>query len=206
MDALKEWVKGLVLLALLASCLELMLPMGSMKKYVKMTMGLLIVLATLKPVFGFLGQPVTVTAELFDEQPQAGLPTMGEIMARAEEFKAKNAALAAAQVEAGLTAEAVRAAQAVPGVASAAALAEVRQEAGGEVKVAAVTVRVVPGAPGGVKPVEPVAPVGGGKPRAPRTLTAEEQKLAAAVRQAVAGRLGIGATAVRVQIEQSAGR
>jgi len=207
---MKEWVRGLVVLVLLASCLEMMLPMGSMKKYVKLTMGLMIVLATLKPVFGFLGQPVAVTAALFDEKPQAGLPTISEIMAKAAEFRQKNQALAAGEVSNGLAAEAARAARSVAGVADAEAEVDLAVD-GGEVTIRAVTVRVTPGAPGTVLPVEPVSPVGGGKVRPPagRQLTAAEQKLSDAVRREVAQRLGLeGAAAaqVRVVIEQSQGR
>ncbi|HWI51839.1 MAG TPA: stage III sporulation protein AF [Symbiobacteriaceae bacterium] len=207
---MKEWVRGLVVLVLLASCLEMMLPMGSMKKYVKLTMGLMIVLATLRPVFGFLGQPVAVTAALFDEKPQTGLPTISEIMAKAAEFRQKNQALAAGEVKNGLAAEAARAARSVAGVADAEAEVDLA-EAGGEVTIKAVTVRVTPGAPGGVKPVEPVSPVGGGKvlPPARRQLTAAEQRLSEAVRLEVAQRLGLegaAATHVRVVLEQTQGR
>jgi len=214
LDALKEWVKNLAVLALLASCLELMLPMGSMKKYVKLTMGLLIVLATLKPVFGFLGQPVLATAQLFDEEPQAGLPSLSEIMARAADFREKNKSLAAGEVKAGLAAEAARAARSVSGVADAEAEVEI-SEAGGEVQIRTVTVRVVPGTPGGVQPVQPVEPVrsvggssaaGGG--RKPSGITAEERKLTEAVRAEVARRLGLEDQAARVAvlIEKSQGR
>jgi stage III sporulation protein AF len=216
-EGIKEWVKGLVLLALLASCLELVLPMGNMKRYVKLTMGLLIVLATLKPIFGFLGQPVAVTANFVEADAGApGVPTLGQIMASAAAFREKNEALAVGEVESGLSAEAARAARSVNGVAD--AEAEVRLEEGKEsVTIKAVTVRIIPGAPGKmaqghpgettpVHPVEPVTPVGGepgaGAGAGPEAgkLSATEKRLAESVRREVAARLGLESDPGRVQV------
>lgn len=215
MDGIREWVKGIVLLALLASCLELLLPMGNMKRYVKLTMGLLIVLATLKPVFGFLGQPVVPSAQLFDDQPRAGLPTLSEIMAKANAFREKNNALAAGEVKIGLAGEAARAARSVAGVADAEAEVDLA-EGKDQVQIKSVTVRVVPGAAGGVKPVSPVEPVaptgggavGGGRSKGSRALSEAEQKLSDAVKKTVAERLGLegDAARVRVVIEEAQGR
>lgn len=207
MDGVKEWVKGLVLLALLASCLELMLPMGKMKRYVKLTMGLLIVLATLKPVFGLLGQEVALTAGLFEVDAGAakGVPTLGEIMARAQDFREKNKALAVGEVSIGLAEEAARAARSVTGVADAEADVDLK-ETSGEVEIRSVTVRITPGEPGGTKPVQPVEPVkpvgtgSGGRGGTGQRLTAEEQKLSDAVRREVAARLGIEAEASKVKV------
>lgn len=206
MEGIKEWVKGLVLLALLASCLELVLPMGSMKRYVKLTMGLLIVLATLKPILGFLGQPVTVTADFLETDAPAGVPTLGQIMAGAEAFREKNQALAAGEVESGLSAEAARAARSVNGVAD--AEAEVQVEEGKQaVMIKAVKVRILAGEPGEmlpVHPVEPVTPVGAGAAGPPKPedvkMSATEKRLADAVRREVASRLGLEADPGKVQV------
>lgn len=205
MESIKEWVKGLVLLALLASCLELVLPMGNMKRYVKLTMGLLIVLATLKPIFGFLGQPVAVTADFLEADAPSGVPTLGQIMAGAEAFREKNQALAVGEVESGLSAEAARAARAVDGVADAEAEVKV-EESKQNVTIKTVTVRIYPGEPGEmvpVHPVEPVSPVGSGS-ETPRPegvkLSATEKRLADSVRREVAARLGLEADPAKVQV------
>lgn len=206
MEGIKEWVKGLVLLALLASCLELVLPMGNMKRYVKLTMGLLIVLATLKPIFGFLGQPVAVTADFLETDAPTGVPTLGQILASAEAFREKNQALAVGEVESGLSAEAARAARSVKGVAD--AVAEVQVEEGTQnVTIKAVTVRIIAGEPGEmlpVHPVDPVAPVGAGNPASPgpqdAKMSATEKRLADSVRREVAARLGLEADPGKVRV------
>jgi stage III sporulation protein AF len=212
MDYLKEWVRGLVVLVLLASCLELFLPMGNMKKYVKMTMGLLIVLATLKPIFGLLGQPIAnVSLDFLDKGSGPSLPTLNQIMAEANRFREKNQALASEEVQSGLAAEAARAARSVKGVADARASIEL-QDAGSEVKIRRVTVTVTPGTPGGVAPVQPVTPVSvtevppdpAGRPVAAAP-SDSERRLLDAVREEVATRLGLrpDPDVVRITVERS---
>lgn len=194
MEAVKEWVKSLVLLVLLAGCLELLLPMNSMKKYVRMTMGLLVVLGVIQPVFTLLGQPLPVTANLLQEKPSGRLPTVSEIMAMGRKIQEKNLGLAGEEARITLGAAAAEAARTVDGVAGATADVAVEM-AGGEYKVTAVTLKITPGA--GVqpiKPIEPIAPIGGGggtSAPAARQQSEAERALAEAVRREVAARLGL---------------
>lgn len=202
MNFLKEWVRGLVMLVLLAGCLELVLPMNNMKKYVRLAMSLFVVLAVVKPIFGFLHQPVTVDTALLDGSAGTAkrLPSMAEIMAQADQFRAKNQGLALTEMELKMAAQSEEAARAVQGVAEAAAVVELTQT-GSEVQVKSVTVTVRPGAPGGVKPVTPVTPVGGATPAPqPHVVTDAEKQLADAVRREVAARLGIKGDTVQVQV------
>jgi stage III sporulation protein AF len=53
-DLIISWVMGIVFTTLFASFLELLLPSSSMQKFVRVIMGLLIMLAILNPVIGFL--------------------------------------------------------------------------------------------------------------------------------------------------------
>ncbi|KYZ77526.1 hypothetical protein AXX12_05315 [Anaerosporomusa subterranea] len=53
-DLVVSWVMGIVFATLFASFLELLLPSSSMQKFVRVIMGLLIMLAILNPVIGFL--------------------------------------------------------------------------------------------------------------------------------------------------------
>jgi stage III sporulation protein AF len=211
-DFLKDWVRGLVLLVVLATCLELMLPMNAMKKYVRMTMGLLVVLAVIQPLLGFMGQTVTVT-NLFPDDDGAALPTINQIMTRAGQFREKNQTLALGEARVRLAAEAVQAARAVPGVAEARAAVVLEQERG-EYRVRSVTVTVTPGgAPGTVSQVKPVPPVriGGGEEALPagerqpsREPSGADRSLADSVRSQVAARLGLTDPApVRVAIDQT---
>ncbi|GGK02723.1 stage III sporulation protein AF [Lentibacillus kapialis] len=51
MDSLINWVTQIIIFLLLASVIDLLIPANSMKKYVKLAMGLILILIFLKPVF-----------------------------------------------------------------------------------------------------------------------------------------------------------
>jgi stage III sporulation protein AF len=205
LDFLKEWVRGLVMLVILATCLEMMLPMTAMKKYVRMTMGLLVVLAVIQPMLGFMHQTVTVT-NLFPDDNGGNLPTIAQIMTKADQFREKNRTLALTEAQTRLTAEAVAAARSVKGVAGARAdvQVELRQ---GEYQVRSVTVTITPGegaghGPTAVRPVKPVQPVRSGaaaaavpaaQSQSARAPAGPEQALAESVRHEVAARVGLPA-------------
>jgi stage III sporulation protein AF len=211
-DFLKEWVRSLVLLVLLGGCLELLLPMSNMKKYVRMTMGLLVVLAVCKPLLALVGHPINLDAAAFSQQGQNHLPTVDEIMAQAGDFRNRNHTLVLAEARAKLAAETVQAAKAVKGVADAQATVEL-DEKGGEMAVRAVTVTLLP-ATGRhlVEPVKPVAPVKlNGEPEPPADapaapLTEAQRTLADAVRREVAARLGIRAESQMIRVLVNGGK
>ncbi|OZU90001.1 stage III sporulation protein AF [Virgibacillus indicus] len=51
MDALIEWVTQIIIFLLLAAIIDLLIPATAMKKYIKLAVGLLLILILLKPVF-----------------------------------------------------------------------------------------------------------------------------------------------------------
>ena len=53
-ETLTSWVKGLMMLVLFAAFLELILPSSNMQKFVRLIIGLLIMLAILNPMIDFL--------------------------------------------------------------------------------------------------------------------------------------------------------
>lgn len=55
-ESIISWVSGIIFATLFATFLELLLPSSSMQKFVRVIMGLLIMLAILNPVIGFLEQ------------------------------------------------------------------------------------------------------------------------------------------------------
>jgi stage III sporulation protein AF len=217
LDFLKEWVRGLVMLVILATCLEMMLPMTAMKKYVRMTMGLLVVLAVIQPVLGFMHQTVTVT-NLFPDDNGGNLPTIAQIMSQADQFREKNRTLALTEAQTRLTAEAVAAARSVKGVAGARADVQFDLQQG-EYRLRSVTVTITPGegaggGPTAVRPIKPVQPVRSvqpgteaaavpaGQSQSARAPAGAEQALAESVRHEVAARVGLTAQgAVTVLIE-----
>jgi len=62
-DALNAWVKQIILIVLFAAFLELLIPGNNYKKFVRVIMGLLILLAVIRPLLHFLepqGDDMTV--------------------------------------------------------------------------------------------------------------------------------------------------
>lgn len=53
-ETIVAWVKGIVFVTVFATFLELLLPSSSMQKFVRVIMGLLIMLAILNPIMGYL--------------------------------------------------------------------------------------------------------------------------------------------------------
>ncbi|MFC4617954.1 stage III sporulation protein AF [Camelliibacillus cellulosilyticus] len=62
MSAIYEWIGQIILLIMLAMILELLLPNDSFRRYVKMVIGLVLIIALLTPIFKVVKTPVN---ELF---------------------------------------------------------------------------------------------------------------------------------------------
>jgi stage III sporulation protein AF len=164
MEWLKEWVRHLVTLVILAATLEMALPMGNMKRYVKLTMGLVILFAMISPWATLLRQPLPVQWHLFE--PQGGaLPSLAQVMTAARDFGAKQEALARSGAEEELSVALRQAVLALPGLRD----AQVMVKLGGDGQIEAVDAVVDPGTKGAVRPVQPVT-VGGKPPPAAQPL------------------------------------
>ncbi len=208
MQFLKEWVRGLVMLVLLAGVLEMLVPQNAMKRYVRMVMGLLVVLGVLQPVLQLLGQQVVVDPTGFAQSPDGRLPSVSQVMARAAAFREKNQRLLLKEASERLGAMAREAARSLEGVADAAAEVALEPDGKGGYRVAAVHVTVIPDEGAGrlVEPVRPVEPVRIGPDRAePDTLASRlpdpvAEELLSRVRQQVADRLGVDADPEVVQV------
>lgn len=72
MDALIEWVTQIIIFLLLAAIIDLLIPATSMKKYIKLAVGLLLILILLKPVFYIfnidIGQELKNSFEKLDQE------------------------------------------------------------------------------------------------------------------------------------------
>lgn len=73
MEELHRLVQSLVIIIMLAVFLELLLPSGSMQSYVKMVMGLLVVIAVLQVVFKFLNSDFSMQVPEIASNPPAVL-------------------------------------------------------------------------------------------------------------------------------------
>ncbi|GAB6876020.1 stage III sporulation protein AF [Thermaerobacter litoralis] len=55
MGALSEWIRQVVMVLILTGLVELALPTGAMRRYVQVVLGLLVLLAVIRPVLAWLG-------------------------------------------------------------------------------------------------------------------------------------------------------
>lgn len=62
-----DWLKQIILLVLVATFLDMLLPSNALEKYVKLVMGLLILMAILSPVFTLLSEKLNITQLAFFE-------------------------------------------------------------------------------------------------------------------------------------------
>ncbi|WP_077326905.1 stage III sporulation protein AF [Virgibacillus siamensis] len=72
MEVLIDWVSKIIIFLLLASIIDLLIPATSMKKYIKLVVGLILILILLKPVFYLfdvnIQQAVTAAFEQLDKE------------------------------------------------------------------------------------------------------------------------------------------
>jgi stage III sporulation protein AF len=92
MDIIRELVQNLIIIVVLAMFLEMFLPLGEMRRYVKMVMGLLIVVAVAQSVGNLLQRDFTldipsISARANDEQV-AGIMESGRKISLEQQEKA----------------------------------------------------------------------------------------------------------------------
>lgn len=114
--SMNSWVRELIALLVLAGLVDFFVPAGKMRRYVKLVMGIFILLAILGPLFRVLEQPPDLQALLPVETTGLDLQA---VTAQAERFRQQNEGLVAQELKRNLAAEAERLAQGLPGVVAA---------------------------------------------------------------------------------------
>ncbi|MBA4494988.1 stage III sporulation protein AF [Paenactinomyces guangxiensis] len=101
MEWLGDWLKQIVLLVLVATFIDLMLPNNAMERYVKLVMGLLIILAILSPIFQFLKKDVDLSTLAFtpDSSASGKMEPINRIKAESEKLKQTQSRLVQQQTE-----------------------------------------------------------------------------------------------------------
>jgi len=160
----RQWVANVIALVFLATLLELLLPRGNLQRFVRVVMGLLVMLAVLQPVFSLMAQGFGLDG-LRAAMGDRGID-IDRILSDAERLREQNSNLALEayrrQVESSMEQRLVR----LPGVRSAVCRVELATDAARRDigAIAAVTVTVTPGeaattAGSATATVEPVKPV-----------------------------------------------
>lgn len=90
MEWLADWLNELILLILVATFLDMLLPNNSLDRYVKLVMGLLIIMAILHPIFQLINNQIdwenlTLAPEVVTETSQ--IPSMEQIKKDGEKLQ-----------------------------------------------------------------------------------------------------------------------
>ncbi|WP_425448601.1 stage III sporulation protein AF [Dethiothermospora halolimnae] len=64
-DFLRAWVSDIVVVVILISFLEIILPKGNMKRYINMVIGLLIIIVLINPFINLLSKDIDIEGEVF---------------------------------------------------------------------------------------------------------------------------------------------
>lgn len=181
MGLVREWVRHLVVLTLVAGMLEFLVPSNSMKAYVRTVMGLLVMLAMLTPVLKLLGQSTVPDLEALVPLGSEQRLDLSAVQREATRLAQVGSTQVGATFRARLAASARVAAGEVPGVerAEVSVSLGLSETGGGPPPVEAIRVRIWP---------EPGIDV-------PRTL--------AAVARAVAVKLGLDPARVQASAVES---
>lgn len=172
MQALLEWAGTVAGIAIVAGLLEMLVPSSSMKRYVQLTMGLLVLLTLLGPVLGVLQRTRDLGWETEAVWASSNL-SLHAVLDKADEIRQTNRQRQVEVYRSSLEQAAVRAAAAALGGGQAAAqvfLGEPPPDVGPPpVKHVVLVVDPEPlppdvpsqpsGAPGAMAPVAPVRPV-----------------------------------------------
>ncbi len=157
MEGLKETVRSLVALVLAAGALEMVVPQGNLRGYVRVVMGLLVMLTVLNPMFAWIKTPLAVDPEALSAPASGRLPSLAEITADSGRLRAVDAAATVREFRRNIMRSAEELARQVPGVR--AAEAEVNTgtvpAGGGTPPITLVRVYVVPGVPAADAPPAP---------------------------------------------------
>ena len=103
MDILRQLIQTIVVIVILAVFLEMLLPQGDMRRYVKMVMGLLIIVAVLQTVTGAIHSDLLREIPNLTETPSGYTPVpLDDIMAAGQSLSNANRQEAAQQYSRGI--------------------------------------------------------------------------------------------------------
>lgn len=168
---LTRWIRQLVVVGLLAGVAEMVLPRGNTRGYVRMVIGLLVMLTILEPVFQLTGDPM-VWAQLEDWSRQVELPGLEPL--NLEPLQERTRQLTIETYRRRLAGEIYSLVGRVPGLEAVEVTVtlETRPEHPdyGAILAVALVVRPRPAPPGEIRPVRPIT-LGPGTPEAPEETT-----------------------------------
>lgn len=181
-----DWIREVILVVLLGWVLEMLVFSEEYRRYVRLVIGLLVLVAVIRPALVFLGSPtLPIPKGMGTDAAVAGLVAQGIAMNQSDQA----AAMTLYASDVGREAAAV--ALTVPGVQGAKGTASVETDPNSPAygEVLGITVYVTPGQPGQIQPIQVGGDGGGGKLPA---------RLAKEVQSAISRGLQVEASAIRV--------
>ena len=115
MEIIKNLVQTLIIIVILAVFLDMLLPSGQMKPYVKMVMGLLIIIAVLHAISGLLQQNWLQEVPRVKFQPGGQGPPLEEIVTAGKQLQLENQNKALEKYRQGISAQVLSMAKLSPG-------------------------------------------------------------------------------------------
>ena len=115
MEIIRDLVQTLIIIVVLAVFLDMLLPTGQMKPYVKMVMGLLIIIAVLHSISGLLQQDWMHEVPGVTARPGSPGAPLEDIMAAGEQLQLKNQDMALEKYRQGLSRQVLSMAKLTPG-------------------------------------------------------------------------------------------
>ncbi|MEN6389331.1 MAG: stage III sporulation protein AF [Syntrophomonas sp.] len=137
MSTLAEIVKHVMIIIVITSFLELMLPEGGIKPFVRFAIGLFVIIAVLNPVLGYLFRDHNFEIKWWDVKEQVS--SQGEVEQKGRELKEQITGAGSNSLKQKLEGQINSLAQLVPGVAGVESRAELDRD--GAIKALSLSVK-----------------------------------------------------------------
>lgn len=201
MEMLHSWITTLVAAVLITNFLEMLLPDNDLKKFVRVVLGIFIIVTILHPLLGLLHQNINFEHIMLKASGQGG-DGVEDVLAKGRQFKQVTGGMAQEQYTKGLARQVRSLALLVDGVADAKAAVQLEKKAEGKIEIIKIGLKtkgIFPAEPGMVKPVEvQVFPTSATVPK--EKVLKEDQRLIRAVRETVINFYNLSADQVEVHI------
>lgn len=128
MEILRDLVREIAIIVLLAGFLEMLLPTSSMKSFVKVVMGLFIIVTVLSPISSLLGRDIAFEVNSWRYYNAADDQALQTIMTRADSISRESQAATVREYEKRLAQQVQTVAKLVDGVGQVEAQVSARQD------------------------------------------------------------------------------
>lgn len=186
MEAVRGIVRNIAIVILLAAFLEMLLPNNSMQRFVRLVMGLFVLMAVLSPVANLLHMPLTFEIPAWSTASDSGNDQeLAQVFKQGELLKQQNEQSALDQYKQAIEREVKALALTVQGVNNAVVGVDIKNN--GEISQLTVDAGQLDSTIPAVQPID----IQGQAPAENRTLTTDEQRIGRELKSRLSALLGI---------------